>query len=402
MAWTTPDDVRAQVQRLWERGRLLAARVTGEALFPFTVHLARPRPRELAERFAEARAWIRVLEAGSKAAAGAGYDVVYTEIKHRQLGANRVPQSVVVPSPEDALALLGKQRQAETFDRLVAATRAARAELLPWVARHPLELLDHAEVWERLVAVVSWFRAHPRPGIYARQIDVEGVHTKLIEGHRRLLAELLDQVLPAEAVDREAAGVAAFERRYGLLGKPSLVRLRMLDERLNLHGLDDVTAPVVQLARFALPARNVFVTENEINGLVFPRVEHSIVIFGLGYWVEALGQLPWLADKAVFYWGDLDTHGFAILDGLRAVLPQARSFLMDRETLLAHRRLWVAEPDPHDKPLSRLTATENSLFEDLRHDRLGKRVRLEQERIGFGHLTRALAVLSLDGPDQPM
>jgi hypothetical protein len=44
----------------------------------------------------------------------------------------------------------------------------------------------------------------------------------------------------------------------------------------------------------------------------------------------------------------------------------------------------------------------NSLFEELRHDRLGKRVRLEQERIGFGHLTRALAVLSLDRPGQPM
>lgn len=39
----------------------------------------------------------------------------------------------------------------------------------------------------------------------------------------------------------------------------------------------------------------------------------------------------------VHYWGDLDTHGSAILDRLRAWLPQTRSFLMDRETLLDHR-----------------------------------------------------------------
>jgi hypothetical protein len=39
----------------------------------------------------------------------------------------------------------------------------------------------------------------------------------------------------------------------------------------------------------------------------------------------------------VHYWGDLDTHGFAILHSLRAWLPQTQSFLMDRQTLAEHR-----------------------------------------------------------------
>jgi hypothetical protein len=33
------------------------------------------------------------------------------------------------------------------------------------------------------------------------------------------------------------------------------------------------------------------------------------------------------------------------------------------------------------------------LFDDLRHDRIGERVRLEQERIGYGWVTRILAAL---------
>ena len=112
MAWTTPDDVRAQVQRLWDRGCILAARLGGEPLFPHAVRMKRPQVRELSDRFAEARAWIRTLEEGSKSAVGAGYEVIYTEVNHRQLGVNRVPQSLVVPSEEDALALIGKRRQA--------------------------------------------------------------------------------------------------------------------------------------------------------------------------------------------------------------------------------------------------------------------------------------------------
>jgi hypothetical protein len=397
MAWTTPDDVRAQVQRMWDRGRILAARLGGESVFPHVVPMKRPQVRELSDRFVEARTWIRTLEEGSKSAVGAGYEVVYAEVNHRQLGMNRVPQSLVVPSEEDALTLIGKRRQAELFDRLAQATRDAHPELVPWIAKRPLDLLEHAGDWERILAVVTWFRAHPRPCIYARQIDVAGVHTKFIETHRRLLSELLDLVLPVDAIDPLAAGAQAFDRRYGLLEKPTLLRFRVLDDRLRIHGLGDITVPVAEFSRLDLPIRRVFITENEINGLAFPQAEASIIIFGLGYGVDRLGLVPWLRDKGVFYWGDLDTHGFAILDSVRSILPSARSFLMDRGTLVSHRALWGEEPDRYDKPLLHLTPDESGVYEDLRLDRLGMHVRLEQERIAFGHVERTLESLLCEG-----
>jgi hypothetical protein len=393
MAWTTPDDVRAQVQRLWDRGRILAARLGGEPLFPFSVRMARPEVRELSDRFAEARVWIRTLEEGSKAALGAGYEVVYAEVNHRQLGTNRVPQALVIPTEEDALALVGKRRQADVFDRLVQATREAHPELVPWIARRPLDLLEYADDWQSILAAVGWFRAHPRSGIYARQIDVPGVHTKLIEAYRKLLSELLDLVLPADAVDAEALGLQAFERRYGLRSKPAVIRFRVLDPSLRLHGLDDISTPVEQFASLDLPVRRVFITENEINGLAFPAAEQSIVVFGLGYGLDRLGAIPWLRDKSIFYWGDLDTHGFAILDKLRGIFPDARSFLMDRQTLLDHRALWGEEPEQHERPLPRLSAEEAEIYDDLRFDRLGKHVRLEQERIGYARLRKVLGKL---------
>ena len=98
----------------------------------------------------------------------------------------------------------------------------------------------------------------------------------------------------------------------------------------------------------------------------------------------------WLGEREVHYWGDLDTHGFAMLDRLRANLPGVRSLLMDRATLLEHRPLWATEEAPHVAPLGRLTSEEAALYADLRYDRLARTVRLEQERISFGWLRRVL------------
>lgn len=74
-----------------------------------------------------------------------------------------------------------------------------------------------------------------------------------------------------------------------------------------------------------------------------------------GFEVDRIGRLRWLVDVEITYWGDVDTHGFAILDRLRAWLPQTRSALMDRENLLAHRDRWGREKSPSRALLTRLT-----------------------------------------------
>jgi len=95
--------------------------------------------------------------------------------------------------------------------------------------------------------------------------------------------------------------------------------------------------------RIAPAVRRVFITENEINFLAFPPVADGLVVFGAGYGFEALAQAGWLSNCALHYWGDIDTHGFAILDQLRAHHLHAQYLLMDRQTLLQHRPQWTGE-----------------------------------------------------------
>src|SRR5258706_8710782 len=94
--WTMPADLRAQVERYWSSGRLLA----DEALFPLELRLRRPGTRALSERFDEVRQWIRELESEPS------YRIEWAEFEHRVLGRNRVPARVVVATAGDALALL--------------------------------------------------------------------------------------------------------------------------------------------------------------------------------------------------------------------------------------------------------------------------------------------------------
>ena len=394
--WTTPADLRRQVQRHWDSGRLLSSGIKGESLFPLELRLRGPDTRALSERFEEVRQWIRELECESR------YLIEWREINHRLLGRNRVPARIVVPGEREALELIGKTGDAARFRTLAASTLEKLPDLGAWLARKPLAALECAADWNRILAVLLWFRAHPRCGLYLRQLDIAGVDTKFIEGRKPLLAELLDIVLPPEALGDTgasgatgAAGQRNFEARYGLASKPSQVRFRILDGRLSIQGLTDLAVTAREFAALDLPVDRVFITENEINGLAFPGVPGSLVIFGLGYGLDRLSEVRWLHHRKLHYWGDIDTYGFHILDRLRLRFPAAQSFLMDRETLLEHAPLWVRESNHYDGELPRLTSAERALYDDLRHNRLGERVRLEQERIPYGWLQRELgSVLS--------
>lgn len=392
--WTAAADIKARVLREWQRGRLLSSSLAGELLYPWRLPLKGPNAAVLAAQFDAVRHWIRTLSDGAKTDNGTGYRLEFQEINHRQLGRNHIPVAAWLDTEADALALIGKRREAARFHALAGTIAQVFPPLRDWLAKRPLRVLEHAEDWPRLLGVVAWIAAHPRSNVYLRQIDVPEVHSKFIECNRALLSELLDLVLPESSINASAAsGAAGFERRYGFRAKPLLIRFRLLDATLPapLQGLSDLSLPCDELAQMSLRVRRGFITENEINFLAFPRLPDSLVIFGAGYGFEALAVAGWLLEREIFYWGDIDTHGFAILDQLRSRFPQARSLLMDRATLMAHRPLWGREDTPTQRELSRLHPDEASLYDDLRQDRIAPALRLEQERIGYAWVQAALA-----------
>src|SRR3990170_802311 len=112
--------------------------------------------------------------------------------------------------------------------------------------------------------------------------------------------------------------------------------------------------------------------------------------------VSLLANVPWVIESRGVYWGDIDTHGLAILDLFRAILPGAKSVLMNESTLLAYRSLCSEEPSQYGaEDLARLTEPERRLYRGLKSQTWGTNLRLEQERIPWQHalqtVTEALA-----------
>jgi hypothetical protein len=386
--WTTPDEINAQVRQDWDRGRILGGRLTSASIYPKAARFKRPDSKALGAQFGKVQDWIADLIRGSRGERGRGYDIEWDEFKHQQLGRNRIPARVVIPSDEDAAFLIGKLQELERWDRVVATTRAAFPALQPWFERRPLAVLDAIDDWDGVLSVLSWFIQNPRSGLYLRQLDIAGVDTKFVENRRSLFDELLETIFPT--MGQGGARRESLEARFGLREKPLRVRFRFLDPELNLGGLTDVEADAIEFARNPLPVDCVFVVENEVNFLAFPPVPRAAVIWGAGYSVVRIRKAAWLSSRDLLYWGDIDTHGFGILDRMRSMFAGTRSFLMDRDTFLAHQELWVGEPKPRNDQLTRLTLSECGLYDELRQNSLGEHLRLEQERIRFGRVLEAV------------
>ena len=380
MTWTGPKELKAQLARLWDRGDLLRSAVNGYSLFPLRLILKGPSSGDITDSFDLVRNWVADLAAINH------LRIDTQEVRHRVQGVQQLPSSAWVNTVDDALSWLGKRREWARFEALVTVTRQTTPALLPWLEKRPLQALALVEEWPLLLAVVSWLIKQPRPNVYLRQVDLPGVHTKFIEAHRGVLSELLDLALPAGAVTASKTGIGQFAGRYGFLDKPTRIRFRVLDPniiKIFSEGHPDITLDANTFSLLNIPAKRVFITENEINFLAFPHVKDAIVIFGAGYGWEALAQSQWLSNCAVYYWGDIDTHGFAILNQLRGIFDHVSSLMMDRQTLLAHEAIWGVEHNPTQSNLQRLTVEEQALYDDLRDNRICQGLRLEQEQIGF-------------------
>ncbi len=378
--WTRPADVRASVRRRWDSGVLLSRFASGSPWEPFSIPIRGPSARQIGEQLAEVREW-----AGEWAAAAARgpLRVEYKQVGGRHFGANSIPARAWLDSYDDTWALLRVGAEVRRLAGLVEAAQGTR--LVPWLTAHPLRALRLADDWGRLLATVRWIAQRQAPGMYLRQVDAPGVDTKFIERHKGVLTELLDAQLDPGRVDRSAPDFAG---RYGFLRRPGYVRFRVAG---GYRGFSELSVRAAEFRTVPEGVSRAYVVENEITYLAFPVPDGAMVIFGGGYAVPVLEPLGWLAGLDVGYWGDIDTHGFAILNRLRQHLPHARSLLMDRATLLAHRDHWTTEPSPTAGLLDRLDEAESALYANLVSAAYGSCVRLEQERISFTTVEKAVA-----------
>jgi hypothetical protein len=383
--WTTPADVLAKLRRKWESGALLADCVAQGQWSPIRLPIHGPVARELAADFEAVAGWVSSWAPSRHRP----WRVESLPVGGRYVGVNELPARVWIDSPTALWELLGVAGVVSDFLDRFRTAKLHTPRLVDWMAGHSPKVIALGREWDSVVASIEWIDQVGRPGLYLRHLDVPGVDTKFVERHRALLAELLDLQLSPERIDVKFVR-SEFEARYGFARKPQYIRFRPAAVDPRFGGLAEVALRASDFMSAKPAGHRVVIIENDASYLAAPHPADTLTIFGSGHALSSLGSAPWLADREIIYWGDIDTHGFVILDLLRRRWPATRSILMNEETLLAHRGQWVREPTPTTTFLAALDDQEAAFYRRLVEDDYGPSVRLEQERIRFSLVAQVL------------
>jgi len=341
-------------------------------LRPPTEADALARPKEVSD-------WIA---AWHNAAATEPVQIVWEERRWPSAGWQRIPTRIQI-NAVNSVARFAKQTQHWKQTQNSAKALATALPTTPAVVEAIRRVIgseaapQSATEADQLANVTAWLVANPHSGLFARQLPVRGVDTKWLSGHRGAVTKLVTA----------AIGIGDL----GLATPPGLIRVRFCDSEMAPYGMRDVSAPAGDLTQLTIAPAIVLVLENLVTMLALPELPGVVAVLGQGYAVERLNEISWIANAKVLYWGDLDVDGFRILSMIRLQLPQARSILMDLDTVQACWDLGV--PDVRDtKPVSELTAAEASALAQLRTatGAGGANWRIEQERIPWEFALRTL------------
>lgn len=367
----TPSDLRSRAKKLFDRDARSWATERQSAVV-LDVPLHPPTEREALDDLNRVREWVDSWRGVSE---GFGIELEWAVRSWSRIGSQEVPVRAVLRGPDAVARFAGEADGWQLLVARIAALRGLAGADADGVLRshaRPIADLDGVD-FNRLIGVLTWLRENPASGRLIRELPIRGIHTKWIESRRRLV----------EALHRAGTGASGL----GLREPSPLVRLRVLDSSLSFQGLTDVSAPVDDLAASPIRPDRVFVFENIATVLAMPDVPGAVAVHGGGHRVDLVARLPWA--QTVTYWGDLDSHGFAILNHLRARGVEATSVLMDSVTLLDHRDLWGLDPTPNVGVLELLTPGERATLQLLSAE---GNIRLEQERIPWSYALARLGV----------
>lgn len=406
-------------------GRLVAE---GTVTDGFSLGLKPPTEAQALADRAAAQEWVR---SWRDADGVCGCAVDWEQRAWPRIGAQTVPVRVRAADPWVLADFAGGQdgaawrtlaaRAVAVRERFTAGDRGLGDGLAMVVRKHraAITALDDA-AFGQVLGAAEWLAEHRLERMRPRQLPLRGVDSKWFARHRTLVSDLyavltggrsLDILDPEDRVririlgahcvgETERPGVRhSGERGSGASGSiGGRDGSASPDGSAILAGLTDLAAPVEQIAALPLRPRIVIVSENLESMLALPPWDGVVAVHGSGYAVSVIEHIDWLRDAPVLYWGDLDSHGFAILHRLRTHLPEVTSVLMDEETLVAHRDLWVTEEKPRRGDFDTLTGQEKRALARVRDE---GDVRLEQERIPWDVALAALrdAVSRFDGAE---
>ena len=370
-----------QLQKYYPR--YLSTLIEGIPFTPVVLKGGKAKPTTTKELEQGIASFLRHQKSGNNP----GWEISWETWQSKKLGNQQWPASVAVTTEADMLYLLRKEKEVAQFRKLLQQLLQWSNDIASWLAAKPLRVLEYANRWPGICAVVNYLLQHDVRGQYIRSLPVP-VHTKFIQQNSAIILSMLRHLAP----DRFAADAKDLEGALGLRHKPVLCTLRWLDSVLaasHTSGMEVVGVTSEALRQVQWPVREVWVVENETNLYLLPSRSGAMALFGKGYALHDLQGIPMLQQSRLLYWGDLDEDGFRMLHQFRQLYPHTESLLMDEATVQAHageiQAITLRFPDQE----MNLTASEKAAWQLL----WARSGRIEQEQIRQDWLLETLHLI---------
>jgi len=360
------ENLRVKAARLWAPA--LAAHLAARPdYFPYSVPFDhKPEPDFSVHH--------RRVEELVAAQSSPGLRIEFCTVDNRTHGRQTLPAQLLFDSIEDLAAFLGREDDLAPIRQAFQVATAAFPSAAQDLSAQPLKLAEAAPDLPKLLELCACLASPDfTPGqLMLRELPLS-FDTKFIEQHARLVRWAIQTLAPHCL--REGP---TLEAQLGCLTEAPRVRLRFLDYDPAAHGpYSDLEVPISELATARPDASRVLIVENKTTFLVLPPLAGTMALFGQGFAVTRLRYLPWLQEKDLLYWGDIDVQGFQILSQLRDAFPCVKSIAMDLETLNRYATLAVEGVQTLSPIPSNLSPDELLCFNHC----LTHNARIEQERI---------------------
>ncbi|ORC34022.1 hypothetical protein B4O97_14130 [Marispirochaeta aestuarii] len=326
----SPEELRSRL--LTRYPEFLKLVVTGESVFPY-----RPRVNLKIDfsQYNEAVRQIRKLETQAKEQKGFGYVIEFKTVRTRKFGTQTIPKAILFETPEDLFRFIGKKAEVAALFEAIDLTRKTIAVPDPWLCRNIPMILRYLDRWPDILRTAHQLsELHTNTdlrGLNRRTLPIS-LDTKFIERNRTPIQKILEE-MGRESLDLDSP----------IYSSDFFVWTRFYEAAYSFYNADMGIFPVEEFSTMELPAERILVIENKAcfirplpplitSILKRESQETTLLIWGQGNACQRLKEVPWLMRKNLYYWGDMDLHGLAILGRFRSIFPHTLSAGMDLAT----------------------------------------------------------------------
>ncbi len=315
----------------------------------------------------------------SKEKKGYGYCFEYEKAKNIKI------TKIYFETEIDYIKFIDKESQTNSFKNNLTILRNAiniTDEIL-------ISNLSKISKWdenfcENIAKITSFIINNPQSNLYQRELPI-AVPTKFLEKNITLITSFVSNFITLRNVDNKY-------QKLGLLDKSFLIKIRsknsfkIFDNLNNLSCTSEtITLTPKEFEKFEHSSKTIFVVENETTFYNFPIKKDELCLYSGGFSILSFKNNTYLKENSLYYFGDLDEHGFAIFSMFKDIYPNAKSLFMNMPTYIEFKK-YKAEGKEYKGTLYNLNDEERTCFEYLKETNS----RLEQEKIPISYIKKEL------------